>query len=237
MRLIPAGDTAILAQFDSVISPENNSLVRALAAAISRASIPGVVGTIPTYASLLVNYDPTVVRFAELCSIIASLDYSTGKSTAPSFCYTIPVCYGGEYGEDLGDVASYAGLSVEETIERHSAVCYRIYMLGFLPGFAYLGGLDEAIACPRLPSPRKVISPGSVGIGGNQTGVYPVASPGGWRLIGKTPLRLYDPKRSEPILYRAGDYIRFEPITPEQYSEISEDVSRGVYKVKKEALK
>lgn len=237
MRLIPAGDTAILAQFENEISPENNSRVQALAAAILRASIPGVIETIPTYSSLLVNYDPVVVRYSELCEILGSLEGDRGSAAADSFVYSIPVCYGGEFGEDLSDVASHAGLSAEEVVRRHSAVCYRIYMLGFLPGFAYLGGLDETIACPRLSSPRKSIAPGSVGIGGNQTGVYPVASPGGWRLIGKTPLKLYDPNRSEPILYRAGDHIRFEPVSPEQFAQIADAVSRGEYEVKKEALK
>lgn len=237
MRLIPAGDTAILVQFENEISPENNSRVQSLAAMISDAAVPGVIETIPTYSSLLVNYDPTVVTFAELSRTLNSFELDGGVSSSGSFVYTVPVCYGGEYGEDLGDVASHANLSVEETVERHSGVCYRIYMLGFLPGFAYLGGLDETIACPRLSSPRKSIAPGSVGIGGNQTGVYPVASPGGWRLIGKTPLKLYDPERAEPILYRAGDYIKFEPITPAQFAEISDAVSRGSYEVKREALK
>ena len=237
MRLIPAGDTAILVQFENEISPENNSRVQSLAAMISDAAVPGVTETIPTYSSLLVNYDPTAVTFAELSRTLNSFELDDGVSSSGSFVYTVPVCYGGEYGEDLGDVASHANLSVEETVERHSRVCYRIYMLGFLPGFAYLGGLDETIACPRLSSPRKSIAPGSVGIGGNQTGVYPVASPGGWRLIGKTPLKLYDPERAEPIIYRAGDYIKFEPITAAQFAEISDAVSRGSYEVKREALK
>lgn len=237
MRLIPAGDTAILVQFANEISPENNSRVQLLAAMIANAAVPGVVETIPTYSSLLVNYDPTVVTYSELCRVLDSFELGQGGASSGSFVYTIPVCYSGKFGEDIGDVAAHAGLSIEETVERHSRVCYRIYMLGFLPGFAYLGGLDESIACPRLSSPRKSIAPGSVGIGGNQTGVYPVASPGGWRLIGKTPLKLYDPARKEPILYKAGDYIKFEPITPEHFDEISDALSRGSYEVKREALK
>lgn len=237
MRLIPAGDTALLVQFANEISPENNSRVQSLAAMISNAAVEGIIETIPTYSSLLVSYDPTILSYGALCRMLESLRPDGDVAAAASFVYTVPVCYGGEFGEDLVDVASHAGLSVDETVERHSSVCYRIYMLGFLPGFAYLGGLDETIACPRLSSPRKSIAPGSVGIGGNQTGVYPVASPGGWRLIGKTPLKLYDPERAEPILYRAGDYIKFEPITSARFAEIADAVSCGSYEVKREALK
>ena len=129
----------------------------------------------------------------------------------------IPVFYGGSYGEDLKDVAAHAGLTEEEVIKLHSSVDYNIYMLGFLPGFPYLGGLDPKLFTPRLDNPRTKIPEGSVGIGGEQTGIYPLESPGGWRLIGRTPLKLYDPDREQPFLYQAGDYIRFVPITAEEY--------------------
>ena len=122
--------------------------------------------------------------------------------------YEIPVCYGGEYGPDLENIAEHAGLSVEEVIKIHSSRDYLIYMLGFLPGFCYLGGLDERIHTPRLANPRIKISAGSVGIGGSQTGIYPLDSPGGWQLMGMTPVKTYDPEREVPILVEAGDYIR-----------------------------
>ena len=145
-----------------------------------------------------------------------SVEESAGQET-PHHVVEIPVCYGGSYGEDLKDVAAHAGLTEEEVIKLHSSVDYNIYMLGFLPGFPYLGGLDPKLFTPRLDNPRTKIPEGSVGIGGEQTGIYPLESPGGWRLIGRTPLKLYDPDREQPFLYQAGDYIRFVPITAEEY--------------------
>ena len=141
----------------------------------------------------------------------------------------IPVCYGGDFGPDLSDVAEHAGMSAEEVIAIHSGHDYLIDMLGFLPGFAYLGGLDERLHTPRLATPRTRIEPGAVGIGGAQTGIYPLASPGGWRIIGRTPVRPYDPDRESPILYAAGDYLRFVPITPQEFSLIETQVESGTY--------
>jgi KipI family sensor histidine kinase inhibitor len=148
--------------------------------------------------------------------------------------FHIPVCYGGTFGEDIEDVAAYAGLSIDEVIRRHSAAEYRIYMLGFLPGFAYLGGLDPSIAVPRLETPRIKIPAGAVGIGGSQTGIYPMDSPGGWRFIGRTPVRPYDAGRDPPILYRAGDHIRFVPIDEAAYHKIAGQVEAGTYRIRQE---
>ena len=141
----------------------------------------------------------------------------------------IPVCYGGEFGPDLANVAQLAGLSEDEVIAIHTERDYLIDMLGFLPGFAYLGGLDERLHTPRLTVPRTRIEPGSVGIGGAQTGIYPLASPGGWQIIGRTPLKPYDPDREEPILYAAGEYLRFVPITPDEYTAIEAQLAAGTY--------
>ena len=138
----------------------------------------------------------------------------------------IPCCYGGAYGEDLAGLAELTGLSEQEIVAIHSGREYRVYMLGFLPGFVYLGGMDERIAAPRLSSPRVSIPAGSVGIGGSQTGVYPMASPGGWRLIGMTPVAFYDPGREKPVLCEAGDYIRFVPIPPEEYERQKREGAR-----------
>ena len=158
---------------------------------------------------------------------LLKLDVRSEKSARRIF--EIPVCYGGEYGPDLENIAANAGLTPEEVIQIHSSRDYLIYMLGFLPGFAYLGGLDERIHTPRLANPRIRIRAGSVGIGGSQTGIYPLDSPGGWQLLGLTPINPYDPQREIPILYEAGDYIRFVPITGEEYREIRAQVEAGTY--------
>ena len=134
----------------------------------------------------------------------------------------IPVCYDGEFAPDMEDVCAHTGLQREQVIRLHTSRDYLIYMLGFLPGFPYLGGMDERIEAPRLETPRTLIPAGAVGIGGKQTGIYPLASPGGWRLIGRTPIKVYDPDREEPILYKSGDYIRFYPITEEEYKDIAQ---------------
>ena len=143
--------------------------------------------------------------------------------------FEIPVCYGGAYGPDLKTIADHAGLTQEEVIRIHSSRDYLIYMLGFLPGFCYLGGLAERIHTPRLANPRKNIRAGSVGIGGSQTGIYPLDSPGGWQLMGMTPVKTYDPEREIPILVEAGDYIRFIPVDEGEYRRIKDLVERDEY--------
>ena len=143
--------------------------------------------------------------------------------------FEIPVLYGGEYGPDLESIAEHAGLSEGEVIKIHSSQDYLIYMLGFLPGFCYLGGLDERIHTPRLANPRLKIRAGSVGIGGSQTGIYPLDSPGGWQLMGMTPVKTYDPEREVPILVEAGNYIRFVPVDEAEYKRIQAQVEDGSY--------
>lgn len=179
--------------------------------------------TVPAYASLLVYYDPLRTDFDGVRRLLERLlSDETGRAGGQGRLIEIPVCYGGIYGEDLPFVAEHAGLTEEEVIRIHSGCEYRIYMLGFLPGFPYLGGLDERLATPRLARPRTEIPVGSVGIGGAQTGIYPIASPGGWRLIGRTPLRLFRPEENGHLPYEAGDRIRFVPIGAEEYERLRE---------------
>lgn len=178
----------------------------------------------------MVYYNPLVITFDELAAKLRGKLRDVGEADlSVRKIVPIPVCYGGEFGPDLENVAAHAGLTEDEVISLHTGRDYLIDMLGFLPGFAYLGGLDERLHTPRLASPRTRIEPGSVGIGGAQTGIYPLASPGGWQIIGRTPLKPYDPDREEPILYSAGEYLRFVPITPDEYAAIEAQLAAGTY--------
>jgi len=178
------------------------------------------VGGVPAYSSLAVIYDPTLIDFGGVKRAVEGVEAS-----AESFegeLVEIPVVYGGEYGPDLEFVAKHSGLSVDEVIEIHSKPVYRVYFLGFLPGFAYLGGMDERIAAPRLERPRLKVPSGSVGIAGKQTGIYPIESPGGWRLIGRTPLRLFNPEKEPPTLLQPGDRVKFVPVDEYEFRELYE---------------
>lgn len=230
INILTAGDSSILIEFGKEISPEINRKIKATVQLMKEQHIEGVVDVIPAFCSLLINYDPRVISYDEIrerMQKLVKVDAKSGEEKKK--IYEIPVCYGGEYGPDIENIAANAGLSVEEVIKIHSSRDYLIYMLGFLPGFCYLGGLDERIHTPRLANPRIKINAGSVGIGGSQTGIYPLDSPGGWQLMGMTPVKTYDPDREVPILVEAGDYIRFVPIDEDEYKRIKELVDRGEY--------
>ncbi len=230
IRILTAGDSALLIEFGKEINPETNRKITALVQLMREQHIEGIVDVIPAFCSLLINYDPRVLSYEELKERMEHLLKMETKTEATrKRIFEIPVCYGGEYGPDIENIAEHAGLSIEEVIKIHSSKDYLIYMLGFLPGFTYLGGLDERIHTPRLASPRLKIRAGSVGIGGSQTGIYPLDSPGGWQLMGMTPVRTYDPERQTPILVEAGDYIRFIPIDEEEFLRIQELVEKGEY--------
>ena len=229
---LPAGDSAVNVEFGRTIDPEINKKIRGLSDSLSRKPIRGVTECIPTFRSLLVCYDPLQTGcealIKKLKKRIKSLDQVSGGKKR---VFNIPVCYGGEFGEDIAFVASHAGLTEQEVIDIHTGRDYLIFMLGFLPGFAYLGDMDKRLHTPRLSNPRTSIPAGSVGIGGEQTGIYPLASPGGWQLIGRTPLDIYDAKREEPFLYEAGDESQFVPIDSDTYYEIRHQILRGTWKL------
>ena len=237
-RLYPCGDCAVTVEFSRKIDAEAGKQALRLAGALEEQRALGLCEIIPTYRSVTVCYDPLRLSFKELKRLIArcvKTDDTMLQHTVRR--YKIPVCYGGAYGEDLSFVAVHTGLSPREIVYRHISRDYLINMIGFLPGFPYLSGMDESIAVPRMENPREKIPAGAVGIGGVQTGIYPIASPGGWRLIGRTPLRLYDPKREPPVLYSAGDHIRFWPISETEFDAIARDVEAGVYAVESEVIR
>lgn len=221
-----AGDSAAVVIFGDKISPEINQKVCLFQAALERDPIEGVTETVPAYCSLMVCYNPEIILWEEMyrrLSYVGTGLISGGFS--PGRLWEIPVWYGGEAGPDLSAVAQFHGLSPEEVIQIHTSRDYLVYMLGFLPGFPYLGGMDQRIAAPRLDTPRVSIPVGSVGIAGAQTGVYPIASSGGWRLIGRTPIRFYDPERSQPFLAQAGDHIRFYEIDRRTFLKMEEQTN------------
>lgn len=227
------GDSAVTVQFKNEISRGVNAYVTSLCAEIEQAGIKGVTEYIPTFCSVSVLYDCTEISAKKLKNTLAKiLKNIKVASSRKARLFEIPVCYDDCFALDMDNVCEHSHLTRQEVIERHSGRDYLIYMLGFLPGFAYLGGMDESLATPRLDSPRSEIFEGAVGIGGEQTGIYPVASPGGWQLIGKTPLKVYDKERENPILYSAGDYIRFVPVDLDEFKRIEQQVQSGEYQVK-----
>jgi len=220
-RFLLAGDFGLLVEFGDKIDPEINKRVREIFITLEKFPIDGITEAVPTYRSILIFYDPLKTSPDQLQQKILALEKRSREVTIPPpETIEIPVVYGGDFGPDLGFVAEHNGLNQEEVIEIHTSGIYLIYMLGFTPGFPFLGGLSERLFTPRLKTPRDVVPAGSVGIANNQTGIYPIDSPGGWQLIGRTPIKLYDPKRENPILLKAGNYLRFKRITGAEYEEI-----------------
>ncbi len=225
---MPFGEMAIRMQFGTSVSDVTQRQITQAMAQIDAQNIPYIQEMIPAYTTLTVLYDAIYLLTqgiknpaqAVIETLKACVSVDTDTSVATTKIIDIPVCYGGEYGPDLEEVASYHQLSVKEVIKRHSTPQYLIYMLGFAPGFPYLGGLDETIATPRKKSPRLKIEAGSVGIAGSQTGIYPIETPGGWQIIGRTPLALFQPEKMPPTLLEAGAMIRFVPISAADFEEM-----------------
>ena len=216
----PVGDCAISIDFGQVIDPKINRHIRQTIERIQALQLDGIIELVPTYCALLVQYDAMLYSYADMCNIIEHT-FSESVTDSDNEMVTvieIPTVYGGEFGPDLGFVASHNNLSEEEVIAIHSGTDYLVYMLGFIPGFTYLGGMDPRIATPRLSSPRTLIPAGSVGIAGEQTGTYPSDSPGGWQIIGRTPVTMYDMSKEEAALLSAGDYVRYVPIDEQEYN-------------------
>lgn len=211
--VVHIGDTALLVEFGGGDMLAANRRVLALHRALSQRRLPGLLDLTPAYRTLLVVFDPLQWPPPSALDDVWRLASHADEGEARAGrLVELPVRYGGEDGPDLADVARHTGLSEAEVVARHTAVEYLVLFIGFMPGFPYLWGLDPALTTPRLASPRRQVPAGSVGIGGDQTGVYPTVSPGGWRLIGRTPQTLYDPRVDPPTLLRAGDRVRFVPL-------------------------
>lgn len=232
LKYIPSGDSAFIIKAGDVISEEVNLTVRKLLKRIEEENIPGVIDFIPSYNELMVCYDPAKISYRRLLETLRACAADPGAMhLPPPEVVHVPVLYGGEAGPDLHHVAEHNGLAAQDVIRIHCSADCLVYMLGFTPGFCYLGGMDRRIATPRQETPRLRIPAGSVGIAGEQTGIYPLESPGGWQLIGRTPLRLFNPASRPEFLFSAGDYIRFYPVDKDEYERIAAAVAEDTYQV------
>lgn len=219
--ILPLGDSAVSVEFGRSIDPDLNEAVIALAAVLEEAPFEGFVEAVPTYRSLVVIYDPLTVPGREVEALLHDKLTGGDRPARPRRLWRIPVHYGGPAALDLEDLAREKKVDVEELIALHSGAEYRVYMIGFAPGFAYLGGLPEALHTPRLPVPRQLIPAGAIGIGGQQASVNSVPGPSGWRFIGETPVRAYDPDRATPFLFAAGDALRFTPVSAQEAADLA----------------
>jgi inhibitor of KinA len=217
-RIVAAGDSVVIVEFEEVIDVGVNARAIALARRIESAAIPGVRDVVPTYRSVAVYFDPLRTHYDVLYrELEREATRPVPMAEAARDAVRIPVCYGGDYGPDLSAVAAFAGLTEADVIRLHTAVTYQVFMLGFVPGFAYMGIVDARIAMARHSTPRVRVPVGSVAIAGIQTGIYPAETPGGWQLIGRTPVKPFDALRAEPFLLAAGDAVQFYSIDREQY--------------------
>lgn len=228
IQFYPLGDTAIAVQLGTSADIEVHNKVRGLVKYLENHPFPGMIELVPGFTTVTVFYDPIELSclgqaaqpYEKIRAVLEKIVVNSYIASGKPEVITIPVCYGGEFGPDLQEVAEFKGMTPEEVIALHAGRSYTVYMIGFAPGFPYLGGMSEKLAVPRRSSPRLIIAAGSVGIGGKQTGIYPLESPGGWQIIGRTPLRLFNPLREQPSLLQAGDIIRFQPIPREEYEAL-----------------
>lgn len=231
-RLLDAGDGAVTIEFGSTIAPELVARVAALEhtldAARARGELAGVIETVPTFRSLTVIYDPLVTGRATLDPVLHSLlGHGPAAPVQEPRHWRLPVCYGGEFGADLGDVAAACGRSADEVVQLHAGTEFTVYMLGFMPGFPFMGSLPEMLAMPRRSEPRVRVPAGSVAITGRLTAIYPWESPGGWQLLGRCPVPLFDATATAPVLLAPGDRIRFEAVTPARHAELEAALRTG----------
>lgn len=221
MKIAAASDSSLLVEFATAVSEEMHTRVLALFHALLAQCDPRIRNLHPGYASLLVDFDPLRLSHEQLTANVQKLiNAESGVKAASSRTIAIPVCYDAEFGPDLGHVAAHHSITIDEVIRLHASATYMVYFLGFSPGFAYMGGLPEALRTPRLATPRIRVPAGSVAIAGEQTGIYPIDSAGGWQLIGRTPVRMFDATANPPTRLQPGDRVRFTPITRSAFGEL-----------------
>jgi inhibitor of KinA len=226
MKIIPASDSSLLVLFGDTISSEVGERVLGLFHALQARNDARIRNLHPGYASLLIDFNPLQMTHEEVGAAVESLAHSKLSAEDIRSVVEIPACYDAEFGPDLTDVATHTGLPIEEVIQLHSGATYRVCFLGFTAGFTYLGGMPEVLQMPRLATPRRAVAAGSVGIAGRQTGIYPAETPGGWRLIGRTPLRMFDPRATRSTRVLPGDRLRFTPIDRDTYERLSQEPER-----------
>jgi inhibitor of KinA len=219
IRILPAGDAAILVSLPQTLDPALNAWCVSLAGEIQRRCGTMVHDAVVGYCTLTVYFDPLQVQADWIeAQVRECAEQSTAVHIDSNDVRDVAVCYGGELGPDLPDVARFASCSEEEVVSRHCAHVYRVYVVGFIPGFAYMAEVDSRIAAPRRATPRTHVPAGSVAIAGVQTGIYPAVTPGGWNIIGRTPEKPFDPTRSDPFMFKSGDQVRFRPISAADFA-------------------
>lgn len=229
-KYLGSGEKCLVVEFSDAIDRDANIRLQNLRREMEKLAIRGIWEMVPTYGSLSIHHDPLALTRKELIPIVEkTLQHLATSGSSAKRVLVLPVAYGGEHGPDMGFVMQHTGFSEEEVIRRHTANDCYCFMLGFSPGFGYLGGMDEALETPRLKTPRTLIPAGSVGIAGKQTGTYSIDSPGGWQLIGRTPVKLFDPEAENPAIIEAGDWIRFRAIDAAEYKSIAEAVAARQY--------
>jgi inhibitor of KinA len=229
-RVLAAGDTALAVEFGEDIDRKISTTVLALARRLNAARLDGIVETVPTFRSLMVHYDPLVLPMDELSARIGALMQGLDTAEAPGRCWRLPACYDASLAPDLHDVAARTGLSPAQVIERHSAVTYHVYTLGFQPGFAYLGDVPPELVLPRREIPRPKVPGGSLAIAAKMTAIYPLESPAGWHLIGRSPVPLWEPPPKAISVLAPGDKVTFTPISLREYEELQAQVAEGAFK-------
>jgi KipI family sensor histidine kinase inhibitor len=226
-RFLACGDTALSVEFGDRVDPHLSGLVLALNRRLAAARVPGVVEAVPTFRALMVHYDPLATSHGQVRAALEALMRDLEAVEAGGRLWTLPVCYEGDLAPDLAEVAERTELKPDDVIACHASVTYRVYMIGFLPGYPYMGQLPKELYLPRRENPRIKVPMGSVSIAVDQTSIYSFESPGGWHLIGRTPVRLFDPRRDDWALLEPGDRVRFEPIPRERFATLDEQAAAG----------